>query len=184
MAKLARDYHYDLQLQDLWAPNTADEYTRCLNNTLNEIAKSHKLCEPDRTTLNWYVTKAQVTKAINLSKNGLATGIDGCPYELWKTLLQCHNKAQQSNSQGFDIVTTLTNVFNNIQMHRMHPDSNFAQGWMYPIFKKKDPTLISNYCPITPLNTDYKLLTKVLALQLIEHAHTLINEDQAGFIPK
>jgi Reverse transcriptase (RNA-dependent DNA polymerase) len=40
------------------------------------------------------------------------------------------------------------------------------------------------YRPITLLNTDYKLLTKVLAIQLIEHAHALIDEDQAGFIPK
>ena len=38
--------------------------------------------------------------------------------------------------------------------------------------------------PITVLNTDYKLLTKVLALQLIDHVDTLIHEDQAGFIPR
>jgi hypothetical protein len=32
---------------------------------------------------------------------------------------------------------------------------------MCPIYKKKDRTEISNYWPITLLNTDYKLLTKV-----------------------
>jgi hypothetical protein len=55
---------------------------------------------------------------------------------------------------------------------------------MCPLFKKKDQTDIKNYRPITVLNTDYKLLTKVLAIQLVEHANTLIHEDQAGFIPK
>jgi hypothetical protein len=32
------------------------------------------------------------------------------------------------------------------------------------------------------LNTDYKVLTKVLALQLLDHACQLIHPDQAGFI--
>ena len=49
--------------------------------------------------------------------------------------------------------------------------------------RKKDQTEISNYCPITLLNTDYKILTKVLALQLMDHIHSLVHENQAGFIP-
>ena len=55
---------------------------------------------------------------------------------------------------------------------------------MCPIYKKKDQADISNYRPITLLNTDYKLLTKALALQLVEPIHKLIHPDQAGFIPK
>lgn len=33
------------------------------------------------------------------------------------------------------------------------------------------------------LNTDYKLLTKVLAIQLITHIQDLIHKNQASFIP-
>jgi len=55
---------------------------------------------------------------------------------------------------------------------------------MCPIYKKKDPNEISNYRPITLLNTDYKILTKIMALQLMERAQTMIHEDQAGFILK
>jgi len=55
---------------------------------------------------------------------------------------------------------------------------------MCPIYKKKDPTEISNYCPITLLNTEYKLLTKVLALQLNESIQHLVHPDQAGFIQR
>ena len=50
--------------------------------------------------------------------------------------------------------------------------------------KKKDKTDIGNYHPITLLNIDYKLFTKILALQLNDHAHSLIHNDQAGFIPR
>jgi retron-type reverse transcriptase len=51
------------------------------------------------------------------------------------------------------------------------------------IYKKKDCTKISNYKPITLLNTDYKILTKALALQLMDNIEPMIHPDQAGFIP-
>ena len=54
---------------------------------------------------------------------------------------------------------------------------------MCPIFKKKDPTDIHNYRPITVLNTDYKIFTKALSLKLTEVAPTIIHQDQAGFMP-
>ena len=55
---------------------------------------------------------------------------------------------------------------------------------MCPLYKKKDPTEISNYRPITLLNTDYKILTKALAVQLAVKIADLIHPDQAGFIRK
>lgn len=88
------------------------------------------------------------------------------------------------NRDGFDITKALATLFCDIQKHGIDKRTHFADGWMCPLFKKKDLTDIRNYCPITVLNTDYKLLTKVLALQLVEHTDTLIHEDQAGFIPK
>jgi hypothetical protein len=48
---------------------------------------------------------------------------------------------------------------------------------MCPIHKKKDLTEISNYRPKTLLNTDYKILTKVFAQQLMEEAQNLVHED-------
>jgi reverse transcriptase-like protein len=55
---------------------------------------------------------------------------------------------------------------------------------MYPIYKKKDRSEISNYRPITLLNTDYKLLTKALVIQLTDDNSDLIHRDQSGFILK
>ena len=55
---------------------------------------------------------------------------------------------------------------------------------MSPIYKKKDQTEISNYRPITLLNTDYKLLTKVMAHQLLDDIEHMIHQDQTGFIQK
>jgi hypothetical protein len=128
--------------------------------------------------------KAHIEQAIHLSKNMSALGMDSCPYELWKKLKEANNEAERKNKQGFNVIEALTEVFNDIQKHSINPHTNFSLGWMCPVYKKKDPTDISNYCPITLLNTDYKLLTKVLALQLTKSAHHLVHPDQAGFIPR
>ena len=51
------------------------------------------------------------------------------------------------------------------------------------VYKKKEKTKIENYRPITLLETDYKILTKVIAKRLGEVAETLIHPNQAGFVP-
>src|SRR5258705_13000501 len=64
-----------------------------------------------------------------------------------------------------------------------HWDSAFAEGWMCPLYKKKDRREISNYRPITLLNTDYKIYTKTLAIKLAKVAPNIIHPNQAGFMP-
>jgi hypothetical protein len=118
------------------------------------------------------------------AKNRSTTGMDGCPYELWKKLTNEHEEQMRMNKRSFDIAQTLTELMQDIQINRIDNCTNFTLGWMCPIYKKKDPIEISNYRPITLLNSDYKLLTKILALQLMEHAQSLVHEDQASFIPK
>lgn len=54
---------------------------------------------------------------------------------------------------------------------------------MCPIYKKNDRNEIENYRPITILNTDYKILTKVLAIHLAKIAPLLLHKSQAGFVP-
>jgi len=110
--------------------------------------------------------------------------MDGCPYELWKKLTTEHEKRKTENKPSFDITQTLTEVLQDIQIHGVDTRMDFTLGWMCPIYKKNDPTEVSNYRPITLLNTDYKLLTKVLAMQLMEEVQKMIHMDQVGFIPK
>ena len=54
---------------------------------------------------------------------------------------------------------------------------------MCPLYKKKDRWDIANYHPITLLNSDYKLYTKILAMRLAMVIHSVVHPDQAGFIP-
>jgi Reverse transcriptase (RNA-dependent DNA polymerase) len=53
---------------------------------------------------------------------------------------------------------------------------------MCPLYKKGDRTHISNYRPITVLNTDYKILTHAPTNHLTTVVPSLIHPDQAGFM--
>lgn len=83
---------------------------------------------------------------------------------------------------SFNIVQTLTIVYCDIQEKVVDMNSNFTLGWMCPIYKKHKCSFIKNYRPITLLNLDYKLLTRVLAIQLAVVILFLIHKNQAGFI--
>ena len=184
MVKLACNYHENLQLEGLTLPANSPGYARTLHQALDEIPKAQKLQHIANDGSEWEISSKQVKEAIHIAKKGSATRIDGCPYELWKTLAARFEEAKSEEKEGFDIIETLTSIFIDISRHGVDEKAGFTSRWMCPIFKKKDPTEISNYRPITLLNTDYKLLTKVLTIQLMTPIHSLIHPDQAGFIPK
>ena len=50
--------------------------------------------------------------------------------------------------------------------------------------KGRDNTDVASYHPLSLLNTDQKIIAKVLANRLAVHIGTLIHSDQTGFIPE
>ena len=103
---------------------------------------------------------------------------------MWIDLNRRYEMSIKENKRGFDIAKTLTTVFQDIQIYGVDSRTDFAGGWMCPLYKKKDRTRMENYRPISLMNTDYKLLTKMLSLQLIHTIQSMVHHDQAGFIPK
>ena len=84
MANLARNYHKALQKDPTRV--TTEERVEQIQSALTEVPESQVMEEPERSELNQIVTKEVVRKALASAKNCTATGMDGCPYELWKKL--------------------------------------------------------------------------------------------------
>ena len=60
----------------------------------------------------------------------------------------------------------------------------FLQGITSVLYKKKDPDDPRNYRPITLLNTDYKIFTRILADRMNEAVKQFVSPDQNGFTPE
>ena len=176
MADLARKYHENLQTDGLSNDVSGEEFEEILNFLEPRLPPS------DKNMLATYLTQGEIKQALKKLPDGKAAGIDGIPHELWKTLSARLDNKRPVNAPSFDIVKCLTLVYNDIERHGISQPSEFPKGWMCPLYKKGDKTEISNYRPITVLNTDYKIMTRALTTRLTKAVPTLIHPDQAGFM--
>lgn len=126
--------------------------------------------EEDLADLDRPISAEEVTVAIAELKSGKAPGLDGYSPLYYKTFghlltphfLLAYNAAGEGTTPPRDTL-------------RAHIAVIPKEG--------KDPLLCQNYRPISLLNMDLKIFTKILALRLIGHIPQLIHLDQVGFVP-
>jgi len=164
MAELARNYHHNLLLAGLDTP--PDERETILSEDLGSVLPEDTLSESGSEAMSNRLSEQDVCQALKSSKNGTSTGMNGLPYELWKALSDKYDADTKADKPTFNIIKVLTRVYNDIEEYGVVSTTDFAEGWMCPLYKKKDKRHIANYRPITILNTDYKIFTKALALKL------------------
>ncbi|KAI1791993.1 Endonuclease/exonuclease/phosphatase, partial [Ganoderma leucocontextum] len=165
MAELARRHH-DMIQRDGPDVKPAEARAVDIQTALNSLAA--EISEEDAEVVGGDIEREECELALRFSKSGSAPGLDGIPYELWKTLHERYKEdSRHEGRETMDIMLLLHAVFRDIQSHGVCAATRFAEGWMAPIYKEKgERTKIANYRPITLLNTDYKLLTKVLSVRL------------------
>lgn len=114
-------------------------------------------------------TSNELTFAISSLKNGKSPGPDGIPNEFFK---QFKGKIQKLLLEEFNAVLNGTRTLGGADM-----------GTIVLLFKKGDAKSLSNYRPITLLNTTYKLFTAMLAKRLSRAVAPLIHKSQHAFLP-
>lgn len=140
MVKLMMKYHSDLQQKDIDANISPQEYKERTEAALNAIPPTQRLSKVAREQLDWSLPQAQVLFALKSTKNGTATGLDGCPYELWKALKERYKEDEKNRKKKtFNIILTLATVFSDIESNGVNKRLDFAKGWMCPIYKKRTP---------------------------------------------
>ena len=135
MAELARDYHNNLLLDGLNTP--ADERETVISEVLASTLLKDTLPNTDKESMSHKLSEQDVCEALKSSKNGTSTGVSGLPYELQKILNDKYEADVKADKPSFNIIKTLTRVFNDIEEYGVVPTTNFAEGWMCPLYKKK-----------------------------------------------
>jgi exonuclease III len=184
MAEIARNHHDGIQRDGLGEDQEAREESIRVSQSKVES----KLDNQQKAEMAQRIRESEVIGAIRAAPPGKAAGLDGIPAELWREMAHDYDEAEKKEPRPSpmppNIAKILTKVYNDIEEHGIEPGTEFNEGWMCPIFKKSERSEIANYRPITVLNTDYKIMTKAITTRLTGVIDSLIDTDQAGFIPK
>lgn len=114
---------------------------------------------------------AELAQALKAMSNNKTPGTDGIPADFYKVFWR---EIREPLALCFQW------VLENGQLTQEQ-----SRGVICLIPKKeKDKARLENWRPITLLNCDYKIFTKVLAKRLILGVHEVIHVDQTGYIPK
>ena len=111
-----------------------------------------KVSEIDNETLTEPLDLDEIDKALNSTENHKSPGIDGLPYEFYKTFWDILK---------YDLHEILTYMITNLSLTQSQ-----SLGIITLQPKSGNKTLLSNWRPITLMTCDYKILTKVFANRL------------------
>lgn len=145
--------------EDLYGEKSVDE--RVIAQILEYIDKT---VEPS-DTLGQAFTAADLRQCLKSFKTGKSPGLDGLPIEFYLTF--------------WDILAAdLLSVFTEFSELDKMPES-FRTCLVTLIHKGKDKTVLENWRPITLLNCDCKLFSKLLAVRIRPVLSQIIHQDQA-----
>ncbi|GAM23326.1 hypothetical protein SAMD00019534_065010, partial [Acytostelium subglobosum LB1] len=142
----------------------ADEHERLLSHWSPD-------CREHLQPLEEPITADEVLSAISTTDTSKSPGPDGLTGQFYVTHAEV-------------LAPFLATTFNNMLLDPETITSDFKCGIIHTIFKKGDRLDIANRRPITLLNVDYKLLSKVINARLTKLLDSLINPLQNGFVPE
>uniref|UniRef100_G1KVC2 Reverse transcriptase domain-containing protein n=1 Tax=Anolis carolinensis TaxID=28377 RepID=G1KVC2_ANOCA len=155
-------FYRDLYKKDQIDPEQIGEY---LSNQ-----KLQKITEDQRLILNKEITEEEIKVAIKSLDANKSPGPDG--------FTACFYKIDQEET-----IKYFKTIMNEALNKEIIPDS-WKKAEIVLIHKEGlDPNNVRNYRPISLLNTDYKIFTKILANGFTKFLTEWISEDQTGFLP-
>lgn len=127
------------------------------------------LNQTDSEKCEQIITQEEIHEAIKSAKLNRASGMDGLPIEFYKFFWD-------------DIKTLLTKLIKNFQQTGELPLS-MKKIVVTPIPKPGDRTELKNWRPISLMNCDYKIITRIFGRKIADVISSLLTSDQSYCVP-
>jgi len=179
MTDIAKEYFFNLH-----TPEQVDQERIAAQQALLEEVRLQGLRRPDPKPED--ITEGPFTeeemKALLSRMPNTAPGPDGIHYNFWKQLIKMLAAMQGSDVPPRTFWSTFADLTKDIA-ERGSSRAGFKDANISLFYKKGDPTLVSNYRPISSMNTDCKMYTNLLNMRLAPWAVAKLHPDQKGFVP-
>jgi len=157
--------------------NVFEEYKQTFsnegNNPINPSSPLYeglpKLSVEDKEYCEQPITKEEILESIQKAQLNRAPGFDGIPIEFYKFFWS-------------EIQKLMIKLFINFQETSQLPNS-MKKVIISPIPKPGDRNKLSNWRPISLLNTDYKILSRIYSKRISNVSASLLKSDQSYCIP-
>ena len=150
--------------QNLFQPQNID------NKEIDDYLSNFKppnLTKEDQEAMDRFISEEEVKEAIKNLNTNKSPGDDGITPEFYQTF-------------SHTLAPILAELYNNIWL-RDDTTISMKNGIIQLIYKKKGtPTELRFWRPITLLNLDYKILTKILASRLKHAMDYILNPNQSS----
>ena len=135
---------------------------------LNNTTFPKILTEEEQGKCEGLLTHNECKEAVDQLRPGKSPGCDGIPAEFYKVFWNC--------------ISTLVINSLNCCFEKGHMSPTQRRAIISLIYKKGDKLQLKNWRPISLLNTDYKIMSVVLANRLKKVISKIIHTDQTGYI--
>jgi len=184
----------EISIADKWEEGREPTYTGKTKNTAavgTEFVRLYQMifAEKHITNESWLLDKLGENKLLKLSRERLDKPFSKGEVATIMEGLASHKQAGPSRipSGLFKMMSTtfaepFADLINECQRTGKLPE-HFLEGDISMLYKKGDRCEPRNYRPITLLNSDYRVFTKVLAARMGTVVHEFVSECQKGFVP-
>lgn len=161
-------YHFSQFYKTNFDPGEEKEISRKFKSFVRNLNLTH-LVEHENLELEPEINIEEVRSALNSFQNNKTPGDDGFTKEFYETFFGLIGPALlDSLNAGLESGTLSISQRRGVISLILKDENNL--------------TTLSNWCPITLLNVDYKILAKVIAKRIGPVLPKLIHPDQTGFI--